>query len=264
MTRSYTELWHFLHKDPRECGFEELLNSIGHIFSSFRFLFPDWKCSINQYCLCVLLTASECRGVALGTRMWESLVRISTTDTGCLDWNCSWFSLVHPVKRWNINVKMDTINSSTHFIQLYEGHLQSSWTHLITPSRSVVEVRWRSIFPSTSLASYAFLTTLHPLLENVLQTVDNSEISCLGAPFSWLEKPRNRMGRDLDCMADVLMGFHRSTFSKQNTASRSGRFTLGKSSRYPRADLNAVVMKKISAAAGLLVRSPLYCLSYPG
>jgi hypothetical protein len=35
-------------------------------------------------------------------------------------------------------------------------------------------------------------------------------VSCLGAPFSWLEKPRNRMGRDLDCMADVLMGFHRS------------------------------------------------------
>jgi hypothetical protein len=25
------------------------------------------------------------------------------------------------------------------------------------------------------------------------------------------------MGRDLDCMADVLMGFHRSTFSKTNT-----------------------------------------------
>jgi hypothetical protein len=24
-------------------------------------------------------------------------------------------------------------------------------------------------------------------------------------------------GRDLDCMADVLMGFHRSTFSKPNT-----------------------------------------------
>jgi hypothetical protein len=27
----------------------------------------------------------------------------------------------------------------------------------------------------------------------------------------------NRMGRDLDCMADVLMGFHRSTFTKPNT-----------------------------------------------
>jgi hypothetical protein len=67
------------------------------------------------------------------------------------------------------------------------------------------------------LVSEALLTTLHPLLENVLQTGDHFEISCLGAPFSSLEKPRNHMGRDLDCMADVLMGFHRSTFSKLNT-----------------------------------------------
>jgi hypothetical protein len=66
-------------------------------------------------------------------------------------------------------------------------------------------------------ASDALLTTLHPLLENVLQTVDHFEISCLGAPFSWLEKPRNRIRRDLDCMVDVLMGFHRSTFPKPNT-----------------------------------------------
>jgi hypothetical protein len=64
--------------------------------------------------------------------------------------------------------------------------------------------------------SDALLTMLHPILENVLQTVDHLEISCLRAPFSYLEKPRNRMGRDLDCMADVLMGFHRSTFSKPN------------------------------------------------
>jgi hypothetical protein len=35
---------------------------------------------------------------------------------------------------------------------------------------------------------------LHPLLENVLQTVDHLEISCLGAPFSWLEKLRKLMG----------------------------------------------------------------------
>jgi hypothetical protein len=35
--------------------------------------------------------------------------------------------------------------------------------------------------------------------------------------FTWLEKPRNRMWRGLDCMADVLMGFHRSTFSKPKT-----------------------------------------------
>jgi hypothetical protein len=33
----------------------------------------------------------------------------------------------------------------------YEGHLQSSWTHLITPSRNFVEVRWQSFFRSTSL-----------------------------------------------------------------------------------------------------------------
>jgi hypothetical protein len=44
------------------------------------------------------------------------------------------------------------------------------------------------------LASDAFLTTPHPLLENVLQTVDHFEISCLGAPFSWLEKPRKSVG----------------------------------------------------------------------
>jgi hypothetical protein len=67
------------------------------------------------------------------------------------------------------------------------------------------------------LAIDALLTTLHPLLENVLQTVVRFDISCLGAPFSWFEKPRNRMGRDLDCMADFLMGFYRSTFSKPNT-----------------------------------------------
>jgi hypothetical protein len=36
-------------------------------------------------------------------------------------------------------------------INIYEGRLQSSWTHLITPSRNLVEVRWRSLFRSTSL-----------------------------------------------------------------------------------------------------------------
>jgi hypothetical protein len=63
-----------------------------------------------------------------------------------------------------------------------------------------------AFFEVPPLASDALLTTLHPLLENVLQTVDHFEISCLGSPFSWLEMRRNRMGRDLDCMADVLMG----------------------------------------------------------
>jgi hypothetical protein len=53
-------------------------------------------------------------------------------------------------------------------------------------------------FEVPPLASDGILTTLHPLLENVLQTVDHLEISCLGAPFSWLENPRNRMRRDLN------------------------------------------------------------------
>jgi hypothetical protein len=38
-----------------------------------------------------------------------------------------------------------------HTVKLYEGHLQNSWTHLITPSRNFVEVRWRSLFRNTSL-----------------------------------------------------------------------------------------------------------------
>jgi hypothetical protein len=71
-----------------------------------------------------------------------------------------------------------------------------------------------SLFEVPPLASDALLTTLHPLLKNVLQTVDYFEISCLGDPFPRLEKPRNLMGRDLDGMANILMGFHRSTFSK--------------------------------------------------
>jgi hypothetical protein len=83
-----------------------------------------------------------------------------------------------------------------------------------------------SFFEVSPVASDALLTTSHPLLENVLQTVDHFEISCLGAPFSWLEKPRNRMGRDLDCMTDVLMGFHGSTFSQPNTEFSSVIFVL--------------------------------------
>jgi hypothetical protein len=71
-------------------------------------------------------------------------------------------------------------------------------------------------FEVPPLASDALLTMLHPLLENVLQTVDNFEISCLRDPFSWLENPRNHMEQDLDCMMDILMGFHQYTFSKPN------------------------------------------------
>jgi hypothetical protein len=53
-------------------------------------------------------------------------------------------------------------------------------------------------FEVLPLASDALLTMLHPLLENVLQIIDDFKISCLGAPFSWLERPRNYMGRDMN------------------------------------------------------------------
>jgi hypothetical protein len=36
-------------------------------------------------------------------------------------------------------------------LRKYEGRLESSWIHLITLSRNFVEVRWRSLFRSTSL-----------------------------------------------------------------------------------------------------------------
>jgi hypothetical protein len=49
-------------------------------------------------------------------------------------------------------------------------------------------------FEVPPLVSDALLTTIHPLLENMLQTVNHFENRCFRAPFSWLEKPRNRMG----------------------------------------------------------------------
>jgi hypothetical protein len=52
-------------------------------------------------------------------------------------------------------------------------------------------------FEVPPLANDTLLTTLHLLLENVLQTVDHFEISWFGAPFPWLEKPSNRMVQDL-------------------------------------------------------------------
>jgi hypothetical protein len=59
-------------------------------------------------------------------------------------------------------------------------------------------------FEVPPLASDALLTTFHPLLKNMLQTIGHFEISCLRASFSWLEKTRNHMRRDLNwilCLA---------------------------------------------------------------
>jgi hypothetical protein len=48
------------------------------------------------------------------------------------------------------------------------------------------------------LASDELLTSFHPLLENVLQTVFHFEMSCLEAPSLWLKKTRSLMGRELN------------------------------------------------------------------
>jgi hypothetical protein len=70
-----------------------------------------------------------------------------------------------------------------------------------------IRTLWRCgnglFFELPPLASDPLITTLYPRLVNVQQTVDHFEISCLGAPFSWLEKPRNRMGRDLNSVFGV-------------------------------------------------------------
>jgi hypothetical protein len=81
--------------------------------------------------------------------------------------------------------------------------LSCEYTRSVWKVRGLTSLRrvgtlWRCgdglFFEVPPLASDVLLTTLHPLLENVLQTVDHLEILCLGAPFSWLEKPRNLMG----------------------------------------------------------------------
>jgi hypothetical protein len=55
-----------------------------------------------------------------------------------------------------------------------------------SPSLLLVGTLWRCgdglFFEVPPLSSDAFLATLHPLLESVLQTVDHFEISCLEAP----------------------------------------------------------------------------------
>jgi hypothetical protein len=100
---------------------------------------------------------------------------------------------------------------------IYVGRLQSSWTHLITLSRNFVEVRWRSLFRSNSLGKRC--TSYNALAISRKRATDRWSLGnfCFGAPFSWLEKPRNRMGRDLDCMPKVLTGFHHSVFSNSST-----------------------------------------------
>jgi hypothetical protein len=105
------------------------------------------------------------------------------------------------------------IGNFSAFLYLSSHVEQSNFCQSYIITRTVCKVRghtlllrvgtlWRCVdglfFEVPPLVSDALLTMLHPLLENVLQTVDHFVISYLGAPFSWLEEPRNLMGRDLN------------------------------------------------------------------
>jgi hypothetical protein len=78
------------------------------------------------------------------------------------------------------------------------------WLVLLLQVRTLWRCGDSLFFEVPPLASDALLTTFHPLLENLLHTVDNFEIPCLRAPFSWLLNVRSHMGRDLNwivCLA---------------------------------------------------------------
>jgi hypothetical protein len=95
---------------------------------------------------------------------------------------------INVVQHSNITLSNGNLETGADTISLLKQHAA-----IVT--RAVCKVRgltlllsvgtlWRCgdglFFEVPPLASDAFLTTLHPLLQNVLQTVDHFEISCLG------------------------------------------------------------------------------------
>jgi hypothetical protein len=86
--------------------------------------------------------------------------------------SCSHLSnILFPCGRETRSPELEADNSPPSSTAIYEGRLKSSWTHLITPSRNLWRCDDGLFFEVPPLASDALLTTLHPLLENVLQTV---------------------------------------------------------------------------------------------
>jgi hypothetical protein len=56
----------------------------------------------------------------------------------------------------------DAVFFSVSDFKNYEDRLKSSWTHLITPSRNFMEVRWWSLFQVHPLASDSILDNAPP------------------------------------------------------------------------------------------------------
>jgi hypothetical protein len=147
--------------------------------------------------------------------MWPQSARWRT-----LHYSASWpfWSGWHespPLERFGVSFIHFT--TSHPIFPKYEGRLKSSWTRLITPSWNFVEVRWRSLFRTTSLGTRCASYNPPPTCRKRAADRWSLRNFLPQSSISWLEKPRNRMGRDLDCLADVLMGSYRSTFSKTNT-----------------------------------------------
>jgi hypothetical protein len=92
----------------------------------------------------------------------------------------------------------------------YEGRLKKS-------RQNFVEVRWRSLLRSASLGKRGPSYNAPPTSRKCAADCWSLRNFLPRSSFSWLEKTINRIGRDLDCMADVLMRFHQSASSMPNT-----------------------------------------------
>jgi hypothetical protein len=105
------------------------------------------------------------------------------------------------------------VMDEVHLQCLLMGCLKSSWTRLINPSRNFVEVRWRSLFQNTSLGERCTSYNAPPTSRKRAADRWSLRNFLPRSSFFMVAKPRNRMRWDLDCMAVVLIGFHRSRWA---------------------------------------------------
>jgi hypothetical protein len=152
------------------------------------------------------------------------LLRVTSADTPILPLShvcpsvASVFSLrkfdvfpLQQLKQWSATITVRALQFIRGSCEKFEDSPYYSESEL---SRGAVTVSFSKYLPWQAMhflqrSTHFSKTCYRPLITSIC--------ACFGAPFSWLEKSRNRMGRDLDCMEDVLMEFHRSTFSKPNT-----------------------------------------------
>jgi hypothetical protein len=83
------------------------------------------------------VSQSVSQSVGRSVKLRVETLRHSWQDFGCSHGSCG-FVMGHSLCQEDLYV-------------MYESRLKSSWTHLITASRNFVEVRWLSLFRSTSL-----------------------------------------------------------------------------------------------------------------